>query len=153
MICIDNYEATSKLFDQAGPAALLAGRTVIQMSTGTPKEAGDSDIWFRDQGATYLDGAIMVYPETVGTADAQILVAGPEAAFQDCQRSPRVAGRRPALSRSEYSRRGDPRPCLSCRAWWGSYTAPSMVPVSASRKGSPWRTWPISCRPATGRGP
>ncbi len=55
------------------------------MSTGTPKEAGDSDIWVREHGGTYLDGAIMVYPGNIGTADAQILVAGPEEAFQHCQ--------------------------------------------------------------------
>ena len=85
MICIDDYNATSMLLDQPGVSPLLSGRTVIQLSTGTPREAGDSDILFREHGATYLDGAIMVYPGTIGAADAQILVAGPEAAFQNCR--------------------------------------------------------------------
>ncbi len=85
IICIDDYEATSMLFHQPEVTPHLDGRTVIQLSTGTPREASDSDIWFREHGATYLDGAIMVYPGTIGTAEAQILVAGPEAAFQDCR--------------------------------------------------------------------
>ncbi len=85
LICVADYRTTSILFDEPGVAPILDGRTVIQLSTGTPTEASDSDIWFRDQGATYLDGAIMVYPGTIGTAEAQILVAGPEAAFQHCR--------------------------------------------------------------------
>jgi len=85
MICIADYAAASRLLDRPDVTPLLRDRTVIQLSTGTPKEAGDSDIWFRAQGAAYLDAAIMVYPDTVGTAEALILVAGPEAAFQDCR--------------------------------------------------------------------
>jgi 3-hydroxyisobutyrate dehydrogenase-like beta-hydroxyacid dehydrogenase len=85
IICIDDYKATSMLLNQPGVVPYLDGRTVIQLSTGTPREASDSDIWFREHGATYLDGAIMVYPGTIGGAEAQILVAGPEAAFRDCR--------------------------------------------------------------------
>jgi 3-hydroxyisobutyrate dehydrogenase-like beta-hydroxyacid dehydrogenase len=85
MICIADYKATSMLLDQPGVTPHLDGRTVIQLSTGTSKEAGDSDIWVREHGGTYLDGAIMSYPGNIGTADAQILVAGPEEAFQHCQ--------------------------------------------------------------------
>jgi 3-hydroxyisobutyrate dehydrogenase-like beta-hydroxyacid dehydrogenase len=85
MICINDYASTARLLDRPEVTPLLRDRTVIQSSTGTPKEAGDSDIWFRAQGATYMDAAIMVYPDTVGTPEAQILVAGPEAAFQDCR--------------------------------------------------------------------
>lgn len=84
MICINDYNATSMLLDRPEVTPHLDGRTVIQLSTGTPEEAGDADILFRKHGATYLDGAIMVYPGTIGTAGAQILVAGPETAFQDC---------------------------------------------------------------------
>ena len=85
IICIDNYNATLMLLDQPRVPPLLGDRTVIQLSTGTPREVADSDIFFREDGATYLDGAIMVYPDTIRTADAQILVAGPEAAFQNCR--------------------------------------------------------------------
>jgi 3-hydroxyisobutyrate dehydrogenase-like beta-hydroxyacid dehydrogenase len=85
MVCIADYAAILRLFDQPDIAPLLEGRTVIQLSTGTPKEAADSDAWIRHRGGTYLDGAIMVNPGNLGAADAQILIAGPEEAFRRCQ--------------------------------------------------------------------
>ena len=62
MICITDYAATSLLLDQPGLPSLLKDRTVIQFSTGTPKEAAEFDTWVKAQGGTYLDGAIMVNP-------------------------------------------------------------------------------------------
>ncbi len=84
MICIADYNATTMLLDQPGVIPHLNGRTVIQFSTGTPREAGDSDARIREHGGAYLDGAIMVNPGNVGAADAQVLVAGPEDAYQQC---------------------------------------------------------------------
>lgn len=80
-VCIDNYDATRALFDGAGVLPLLAGKTLIQLSTGTPKEARASADWLRDSGVAYIDGAIMPYPEGIGRADARLLFAGPEAAY------------------------------------------------------------------------
>jgi len=85
MICITDYAATSVLLNQPGVPSLLNDRTVIQFSTGTPKEAADFETWVGAQGATYLDGAIMVNPASIGGDDAQILVAGPEETFEQCQ--------------------------------------------------------------------
>ena len=44
LICVADYRTTSILFDESGVAPILDGRTVIQLSTGTPREASDSDI-------------------------------------------------------------------------------------------------------------
>jgi len=85
IICIADYKATSMILDQPGVRSHLSDRTLIQFSTGTPKEANDSDIWARHQGGSYLDGAIMVNPGDLGTDDAQILMAGSKEAFQRCQ--------------------------------------------------------------------
>ncbi len=42
MVCIDNYAATKQLLSSDDVAPHLAGRTVIQLGTGTPKEARDT---------------------------------------------------------------------------------------------------------------
>ena len=84
MICVSDYSATSALLNQPEVSPLLDGRIVIQLSTGTPREAADYDKWARAQGAAYLDGAIMVNPASIGREDGQILVAGPEQAFENC---------------------------------------------------------------------
>ena len=85
IVCIPDYGSTVELFDQPSIIPLLEGRTLIQLSTGTPKEAGESERWFRDRGAAYLDGAILCWPGHIGTPDGRILVAGPESAFKDSE--------------------------------------------------------------------
>jgi len=79
LICIADYKATSMLLDQPGVTPHLEGRTIIQFTTGTPKEAGDYSTWARKHGGSYLDGAIMANPGDIGSTDAQILAyrAGP----------------------------------------------------------------------------
>ena len=62
MVCIDNYAATNQLLRNDDVVPNLTGRTVIQLSTGTPKEARDSESWLKNCGADYLDGAIGSYP-------------------------------------------------------------------------------------------
>ena len=82
LICIDGYTSTRHLFE---PVALhLAGRTVIQLSTGTPGEARESEAWFKDRGAKYLDGAILAGPPAIGK-HALILVSGDAAVFAQCK--------------------------------------------------------------------
>jgi hypothetical protein len=57
----------------------------MQLSTGRPQEARELEEWIRASGAEYLDGAILAYPDQVGSSEAVILVAGPEATFRRCE--------------------------------------------------------------------
>lgn len=83
LICIADYAATRELF---GPAASrqLAGRTLVQFSTGTPEEARALEHWTKASGGTYLDGAILAYPDEIGDA-ALIAISGNEAAWNGCR--------------------------------------------------------------------
>lgn len=81
VVCIDNYAATRALFEENGIPPHLSGKTLIQLSTGTPKEARDSQSWLKDTGADYIDGAIMPYPDAIGREDARLLFAGPQPAY------------------------------------------------------------------------
>ena len=82
LICIDNYAATDTMLRADQIMALLAGRNVVQLSTGTPKEARDACEWVTQQGGNYLDGAILCGPTEIATDDAQILLSGDEAAHE-----------------------------------------------------------------------
>lgn len=82
VICIDDYAATESLLDLQGVESSLAGRTLIQFSTGTPGQARDAEATMTDLGAGYLDGAILAYPREVGH-DALIAISGPEDLFDD----------------------------------------------------------------------
>jgi 3-hydroxyisobutyrate dehydrogenase-like beta-hydroxyacid dehydrogenase len=70
--------------DRAMP--LLSGRTVVQLSTGTPKEAIETAEWMGLHNVAYLDGAILGGANGIGTDDAQILLSGDQAAHEDVSR-------------------------------------------------------------------
>jgi 3-hydroxyisobutyrate dehydrogenase-like beta-hydroxyacid dehydrogenase len=81
LFCIDNYAVTHALLNNAIIAPLLAGRTVVQLSTGTPREALEAAEWMNQHGVSYLDGAILAGPNDIGTTSGQILLSGDETAF------------------------------------------------------------------------
>jgi 3-hydroxyisobutyrate dehydrogenase-like beta-hydroxyacid dehydrogenase len=82
LICIDNYAVTNTILQPDEIVPQLSGRTVVQLSTGTPKEARAASAWMIERDVAYLDGAILCSPESIGTDDAQILLSGDEAAYE-----------------------------------------------------------------------
>ena len=62
LISVSNYEMTFQLFGTEETVGNLDGRSVVQLSSGTPAQAADSEAWFIDRGAGYLDGAILGDP-------------------------------------------------------------------------------------------
>ena len=67
LVCIDNYAATLRLLGDPEVRQHLCGRTLIQLSTGSPGEARESEAWCQALGALYVDGAILCGPESIGT--------------------------------------------------------------------------------------
>ncbi|CAG9947527.1 unnamed protein product [Clonostachys rosea f. rosea IK726] len=52
-------------------------KTIINITTGTPQQAREMEAWLKAHGvAEYLDGAIMVTPELVGTEHSSIWLSG-----------------------------------------------------------------------------
>jgi 3-hydroxyisobutyrate dehydrogenase-like beta-hydroxyacid dehydrogenase len=86
LICIDNYAVTNTILQSNNIEPLLAGRTVVQLSTGTPKEAREASDWMAARDIAYLDGAILAGPDEIGTNEAQILLSGDEMAHERADR-------------------------------------------------------------------
>lgn len=64
------------------PADGLAGKTVINFTNGTPKDASDMETKVGVLGAkVYLDGAIMATPYAIGTPDAMFIISGDQQAL------------------------------------------------------------------------
>ncbi len=82
IICVANYEVSASILDTNDVTPALAGRTLVQLSTGTPQEARNSEVWARERGADYLDGAIQAWPSHIGGAETVILYSGSNTAFQ-----------------------------------------------------------------------
>ena len=82
LICIDNYAVTEAIVKSDEVSPLLAGHTVVQLSTGTPREAREIAEWMKAHEISYLDGAILCGPPDIGTDTSQILLSGEEAAYE-----------------------------------------------------------------------
>jgi 3-hydroxyisobutyrate dehydrogenase-like beta-hydroxyacid dehydrogenase len=83
VICVSDYKATRNILESEGIATALQGRTLLQLSTGTPKEARNMDAWAQQLGAYCLNGDIMAWPRQVGTDEATISVSGAAHIFQE----------------------------------------------------------------------
>ena len=82
LICIDNYAVTDAILRSDKIVPLLAEHTVVQLSTGTPREALETSEWMKAHDVSYLDGAILGGPDDIGTDSGHILLSGDEEAYQ-----------------------------------------------------------------------
>ena len=92
VVCVHDYAATREILASEGAASALAGKVLIQFSTGGVQEARDLEQWLREQGGAYLAGAIQAAPTQMGRADTPILLSGPESTFRDQEALLRVFG-------------------------------------------------------------
>lgn len=79
IVCVLDSAAAREVLDSA--ASVLAGRTIVNVTTGTPAEARELEQWISAQGATYLGGVMMAVADEVGTPSALILYGGSTNAF------------------------------------------------------------------------
>lgn len=76
VVCVSDYQATKKIFDNEGVATALSGRVLVQLSTGTPNDARLLEKWAKQQGAVCLNGDILAWPSQVGTEQATVTISG-----------------------------------------------------------------------------
>ncbi|MYV98888.1 NAD(P)-binding domain-containing protein [Streptomyces sp. SID3343] len=81
IMCLKDYETMYEVFDFAGDAA--KGRVLVNLNSGTPKEARRAAGWAAERGFSYLDGAIMVPPPLVGHPESVFLYSGPQDVFDE----------------------------------------------------------------------
>jgi 3-hydroxyisobutyrate dehydrogenase-like beta-hydroxyacid dehydrogenase len=88
LICLPDYTTTEKVLQGIS----LEGKTVVQLSTGTPQDARLMAASFSARGAEYLDGAILATPSQMGTAHTPIFLSGNNAAWATSEPSLRILG-------------------------------------------------------------
>ncbi|MEU0743398.1 NAD(P)-binding domain-containing protein [Streptomyces sp. NPDC006134] len=102
IMCLKDYETMYEVFDSAGDA--LKGRVLVNLNSGTPKEAHAAAGWAAERGVAYLDGAIMVPPPLVGHPGSVFLYSGPRDVFDEHRATlasmgdPRYLGSEPGLA-------------------------------------------------------
>jgi len=63
----------------------LAGKTLIELSTGDAVEPESLMRWVQEQGGDILIGMISTFPSGIGQEDSAILAVGPENVWKDCE--------------------------------------------------------------------
>lgn len=81
IVCLTTNENVRTLL--APEAEALAGRTLVNLTNGTPSQARELAAWAEAHGITYIDGGIMAVPQMIATPAAYILYSGTDqAAFE-----------------------------------------------------------------------
>lgn len=95
VVCVYDYKAANEILGTKEAVSALAGKTLIQLTTGSPQEARESEIWTHEQRAEYVDGAILAAPAQMGKSDTIILVSGAKTAFQRSEKILKIFGGKP----------------------------------------------------------
>jgi 3-hydroxyisobutyrate dehydrogenase-like beta-hydroxyacid dehydrogenase len=80
--CVRDHDATNKALRTPAVEERLAGKVIVQLSTGTPAQAREAADWAAGVDAGYLDGSIMGFPQDVGTDGLVILYGGDQETFE-----------------------------------------------------------------------
>ncbi|MFH8931487.1 NAD(P)-dependent oxidoreductase [Streptomyces pristinaespiralis] len=81
VVCVLDYAAVRELLDPV--VGVLAGRTLVNLTSGSPEQARESAAWAAGHGFSYLDGAVMTTPPGIGRPSSMILCSGSPAAFAE----------------------------------------------------------------------
>jgi 3-hydroxyisobutyrate dehydrogenase-like beta-hydroxyacid dehydrogenase len=83
LMCVSNQAAADELLSDPEVLEGLRGKTLVQMNTGTPEDGRRNAVSAAEHRITYLDGAMMAYPRSIGTMTPCF-----------CSRAPRRRSRR-----------------------------------------------------------
>lgn len=78
VVCLltnDNVEEPATLAEE------VSGRTLVNVTNGTPAQARELAAWAAKHGAEYLDGGIMAVPQMIAGPHAYVFYSGPQGTF------------------------------------------------------------------------
>ncbi|WP_329559476.1 NAD(P)-binding domain-containing protein [Streptomyces uncialis] len=79
VVCLLDPAAVREVLEPL--ARELRGRTVVDLTNGSPAQAAELAGWAAGAGITCLDGGIMAVPGTIASPGAFVLYSGPQEAF------------------------------------------------------------------------
>ncbi|RKT53204.1 3-hydroxyisobutyrate dehydrogenase-like beta-hydroxyacid dehydrogenase [Saccharothrix australiensis] len=82
VVCVLDYRAAERVLDGD-----LEGRTVVNLTTGTPEQARELAARVAGRGGAYLDGAILANPSGVGSPATPVFHSGPPEVFRAHERT------------------------------------------------------------------
>ncbi|WP_283249833.1 NAD(P)-binding domain-containing protein [Streptomyces sp. TS71-3] len=90
VVCLVDYDAVHTVLDPVGDA--LAGKVIVNLTSGLPEDARAAAKWAEGVGARYLDGYIMTVPPAVGLPQTLLFYGGSKDTFDAHQDTLKVLG-------------------------------------------------------------
>jgi 3-hydroxyisobutyrate dehydrogenase-like beta-hydroxyacid dehydrogenase len=104
VVNVTDYAASDQLLCSDEVTQALRGKLLVQLTSGTPRQAREMDAWARQHAISYLEGAIMAPPNLIGDEGCTILYSGPSALFEQYQAILLALGGNPVYLGSEIGR-------------------------------------------------
>ncbi|MGW8949658.1 NAD(P)-dependent oxidoreductase [Streptomyces sp. NPDC055709] len=79
VVCLLTDDAVHEVFDTLGD---VTGKTLVNLTNGTPAQARELAARAAEHGAHYLDGGIMAVPQTIAGPHAYVFYSGDEQAYE-----------------------------------------------------------------------
>ncbi|GAA0445202.1 NAD(P)-binding domain-containing protein [Streptomyces sp. NPDC046215] len=84
VVCVSDHDAVEEVLGL--PGVDLTGRTLVNLTSGSPPAARKTAAWAEGRRVKYLDGAVMATPSGIGDPAFMQLYAGSRADFEDSRR-------------------------------------------------------------------
>jgi 3-hydroxyisobutyrate dehydrogenase-like beta-hydroxyacid dehydrogenase len=81
VVCVGDYDAADTFLRTPDALAALKGRVLVQLTSGSAQLAQYTNAWAKEAGVLYLDGAIMGYPDDIGSPDSMFVISGDEEGY------------------------------------------------------------------------
>lgn len=92
IVILSDFDAVLGVLSGSAAASSLAGKTIINLGTNSPQEAGRALALIAAADGRYLDGAIQAAPSQMGQPNTPILLAGDRLAFDETVSTLRILG-------------------------------------------------------------
>lgn len=74
--CVYNNNATLEILKSLPDKNILVEKTIINLTTGSPKEVSEIEAFVKKQGGYYINGAMQAAPDQMGLDSTTVLLAG-----------------------------------------------------------------------------
>lgn len=79
LVCLLDGTAVDEVLGSV--EATVAGKVLVNLTSGSPSQARANERWASEHGAEYIDGKLMGDPPYVGTPNLTVLLSGSRSAF------------------------------------------------------------------------
>ena len=85
IICVLDNAAVMEILNDVKDKKVFDNKVILNFTTGSPAEVKELELWLKDVGTAYVNGAIQVAPNQMGLPDTTILIGGKREAFKLCE--------------------------------------------------------------------